>query len=159
MAWFERIPCSFPMFYYFFPAAFQRAFFYKLVFYIALCLYSEKDKYFQYVFWSICSHWENVSLMDRAILTSLAAKIRGNLTNRPFYAPKASASWRLVPLGVHLWISQRATAGSRREISVQVCQWKRPSRGSLLLVFYSRLPLSRNSEERWERASQNSTEA
>lgn len=46
--------------------------FYKLVFYIALPVLWKKDKYFQCVFWGISSHWENVSLMDVAILTSLA---------------------------------------------------------------------------------------
>lgn len=74
---------------WFFCSAFQRTFLQGSILYCPACSL-RKDKYFQCVFWGICSHWENVSLTDIAMLTSLPAWIRGNLTNRALDVQEAS---------------------------------------------------------------------
>lgn len=69
MVWEDSFFISYVL--WFFSSAFQRAFLQASILYCSACTL-RKDKYFQCVFWGICSHWENVSLMDVAILTSLA---------------------------------------------------------------------------------------
>lgn len=101
MVWEDSLFISYVL-WFFFSSAFQRAFLQASILYCSACTL-RKDKYFQCVFWGICSHWENVSLMDVAILTSLARWIRGNSTNRPQYAQKAlvcfQGSWRVSTIG------------------------------------------------------------
>lgn len=72
MVWEDSLFISYVLWiFFFFPDAFQRAFLQASILYCSACT-PRKDKYFQCVSWGMCSHWENVSLMDIAILTSLA---------------------------------------------------------------------------------------
>lgn len=137
----------------FFPSTFQRAFLQASILYCSACTL-RKDKYFQRVFWGISSHWENVSLMDVAILTSLAGYIRGNLTNRPLYAQEASAgfqgSWGVGTTGGTPLCFPEGSSRKQGEPCEQVHQWKRPARVTLLLVPNSRVPFSGSGEKSLE---------
>lgn len=102
------------------------------------------------IFWGICSHWENVSLMNIAILTSLPAWIKGNLTNRALDVQEASLVSRGAGVGTTGGIPSHFPKGwsrGRRESGKQAHQWE-VLEGGLALGPNSRVSLSVSSEGR-----------